>query len=140
MTISERILVTLVLLLVGGVCCLLAASLTRGAGLLPLAAGVPVVIGCAVQLVRDVRRGSGETESNTAGRAAVVSALIFLGLLYLLGFLTALPLYAGFTWKRSGAGWPAAATLAGGLLAVLLVGSRALNVELYEGVLWGWLR
>ncbi len=140
MKLSERTLVTLALLLLAAVFCLLAARLNRGAALLPLAAGLPVVAGCAVQLVRDLRRDAAEEDSNRAGRGAVASALALLALLYLLGFLVAIPLYAGFTWKRSGASWLVAASVAGGVLATLLVGFQLLlQVDLYQGALWAWL-
>jgi hypothetical protein len=72
---------------------------------------------------------------------ALLWLLVMFGLIYLLGFLIALPLYVFLYLKQqSGEGWMISITTAAGIFALLYgVFVFAIGTGLYEGHLWRWI-
>ncbi len=134
MKFAEHTRVTLALLLCAGGFCVGALALQGGAKWLPLAAGVPLLAACLAQFTIDLRHEP-EQKSSLGIRSAIASVLGLLLALYLVGFFVALPIYIGLAWKRAGADWRGAISVAVVTLLVLWgVFGLLLNTDLYRGL------
>jgi hypothetical protein len=146
---TERTGVTVVLTgLVGGLI-VLSLGLSPVARMTPLAVGVPTFCLLCLELASDIFRAPAPSRSDVHTAAQSLGARRMFGWL---GFLLAAALFAGlaaglsifvlaFLRIRSEERWPVALGLASGMWLVLDVGlERLLRINLYDGLLGGWIR
>jgi hypothetical protein len=132
----EKAAVTAALALFCVALCLLASQLSGAAGRLPLLVALLTLVPVALQFRRDLQRAPAAPNANASReRSATFLLLALLVVLYLAGFLVALPAFAAFHWRsRPGAAVAAAAIVFG----FLYFGFGLLHVDLYEGAAWNW--
>jgi len=133
----EKAAVTAALALFCVALCVLASQLSSTAGRLPMIVALLTLVPVALQFRRDLRRPPASPNPNASReRSATLSLLALLVVLYLAGFLVALPAFAAFHWRsRLGAAVAAAAIVFG----VLYFGfGMLLHLDLYEGAPWNW--
>jgi hypothetical protein len=144
--VERAILTTLLTSLVGGLL-VLSLDLSAVARLAPLAVGVPTFCLLCRELVMDVFRPATEGDDRRDGEA-LSPGRMFGWLAFLIGSAFVAGLAAGlscfvlaFLRVRSKERWPVALALAAGLWLVLRLGlEHLLRVNLYDGVLGGWIR
>lgn len=168
---NEKSLFTFLLLAFVAVVFFLTLGLGRIARLVPLVVAVPTLGLLAIQSILDVMpRLAGKSgafdkkdvfgvrpllekrqvrvdrePAGTRRRSRELTTVLWLSLMfaliYLCGFVVALPTYTFLYLKRrSGAGWRTSAAVAAGMVALLYgVFVFVLPVRMYEGLLWNWL-
>ena len=109
--------------------------------LLPLLIGIPILALMIVQVVREARLeekpaiSSAETKARWGGLVASAGLVCLILLIYILGFLMAVPFGVFFYVILSGEKWYLAVGLGLIMFIILFVLSHILGLYLYEGVL-----
>lgn len=109
--------------------------------LLPLLIGIPILALMIVQVVREARLeekrtiSSEETKARWGGLVASAALVCLILLIYILGFLIAVPLAVFSYVILSGEKWYLAVGLGLIMFIILFVLSRILGLYLFEGIL-----
>jgi hypothetical protein len=170
-TFSQRVYLTMAFVAFAGVIFYLTFDLGRVARMVPFAVVVPTLLLLLVQLMLDmlprlsqaysrlenkdlfsveglrkkisqsVEAVEDQTLERYKEREAFLWLLALLLLIYLLGFLVALPLYTLLYLKKRTEKWLMAVSMAAGIAGLVYgVSILDLGTDLYGGLLWRWLK